>query len=62
MGVLIGIDFGKKRTGLAHTDSAKIIASGLTPVMTKNVFSFLSDYQNETLGDNFTHNFFKNSL
>ena len=41
MGVLIGIDFGKKRTGLAHTDSGQIIASGLTTVATQNAFSFL---------------------
>ena len=53
MGVLIGIDFGKKRTGLAHTDSEKIIASGLTTLMTKNVLSFLSDYQKETIVEKF---------
>jgi putative Holliday junction resolvase len=48
MGVLIGIDFGKKRTGLAHTDSGQIIASGLTTVATQNALSFLGDYQKET--------------
>jgi putative holliday junction resolvase len=48
MGVLIGIDFGKKRTGLAHTDSRQIIASGLTTVATQKVLPFLSDYQKET--------------
>ena len=41
MGVLIGIDFGKKRTGLAHTDAKQIIASGLTTVETHKVFPFL---------------------
>ena len=53
MGVLIGIDFGKKRTGLAHTDTKKIIASGLTTVKTHRVLSFLVDYQKETSIDKF---------
>ena len=48
MGVLIGIDFGKKRTGLAHTDTEKIIASGLTTVETHKALAFLLDYQKET--------------
>ena len=47
MGVLIGIDFGKKRTGLAHTDPEQIIASGLTTVATQKVLSFLADYEKE---------------
>ena len=48
MGVLIGIDFGKKRTGLAHTDAEQIIASGLTTVETHKALSFLVDYHKET--------------
>ena len=48
MGVLIGIDFGKKRTGLAHTDAMQIIASGLTTLETHKVLSFLIDYQKES--------------
>tara|TARA_B100000965_G_C18927624_1_gene471611 strand:- start:42 stop:464 length:423 start_codon:yes stop_codon:yes gene_type:complete len=48
MGVLIGIDFGKKRMGLAHTDSEQIIASGLTTLEPNKALSFLSDYQKET--------------
>ena len=47
MGVLIGIDFGKKRTGLAHTDPQQIIASGLTTVATQKVLPFLTDYEKE---------------
>ena len=47
MGVLIGIDFGKKRTGLAYTDPKQIIASGLTTVATQNVLPFLTDYEKE---------------
>ena len=48
MGVLIGIDFGKKRMGLAHTDSEQIIASGLTTLEPNKALSFLSDYKKET--------------
>jgi putative holliday junction resolvase len=48
MGVLIGIDFGKKRTGLAHTDTKQIIASGLTTVNTHDTIRYLMDYDKET--------------
>lgn len=48
MGVLLGIDFGKKRTGLAHTDPQQIIASGLTTVMTQEAITYLIDYQKAT--------------
>ena len=48
MGVLIGIDFGLKRTGLAHTDTEKIIASGLSTLEPQKVIPFLTDYQKET--------------
>ncbi len=41
---IMGIDFGTKRTGIAVTDELQIIASGLTTVETKNIFSFLDDY------------------
>jgi putative holliday junction resolvase len=48
MGVLIGIDFGKKRTGLAHTDTQQIIASGLTTVDTDDTIHYLSVYHRKT--------------
>ena len=41
MGYLIGIDFGTKRTGLACTDTNKIIASGLKNLPTHQVISYL---------------------
>ena len=41
MGKIIAIDFGKKRIGLAITDSEKIIASPLKTVDRKEIFSFL---------------------
>ena len=44
MGILIGIDFGQKRTGIANTDPGKIIASGLATVPTKDVMTFLEEY------------------
>src|ERR1044072_320694 len=37
-------DYGKKRTGIAVTDPLKIIASALTTVDTKSLFSFLKNY------------------
>ena len=44
MGCLIGIDYGEKRTGLAHTDPNKIIATGLKSILTKDVIKFLGAY------------------
>lgn len=47
MGRIIAIDFGTKRTGIAVTDSLKIIATGLTTLETKTVIPFLEDYLNK---------------
>src|SRR5690606_8878 len=47
MGRLLAIDYGTKRTGIAVTDELQIIASGLTTVETKNLFSFLEKYLKE---------------
>jgi len=41
---ILGIDFGKKRTGIAVTDELQLIASGLTTVDTQKLLSFLSNY------------------
>ena len=41
MGKIVAIDFGKKRIGLAITDSEKIIASPLKTVDNNEIFSFL---------------------
>lgn len=40
----LALDYGSKRTGIAVTDDSKIIASGLTTVNTKELFSFLVSY------------------
>ncbi len=41
---ILGLDYGTKRIGIAVTDELQIIASGLTTVSTKNIFSFLTEY------------------
>ena len=49
MGRILGIDYGKKRTGIAVTDPLQIIAGGLTTVDTPALMQFLKEYtaQNE---------------
>lgn len=44
MGIILAIDFGEKRTGIAATDPMQMIASGLTTLATKEVIPFLKDY------------------
>lgn len=44
---IIAIDYGLKRCGIAETDHSQIIASGLTTVDTKEIFSFLKKYFQE---------------
>lgn len=44
MGRILAIDYGKKRTGIAVTDSAQIVPGGLTTVETKTLLTFLKDY------------------
>lgn len=47
MGRILAIDYGTKRTGIAVTDPAKIIATGLTTVPTHEIFNFLEKYVKE---------------
>lgn len=44
MGRILAIDYGRKRSGLAVTDTLKIIANGLTTVRTCDLMDFLKDY------------------
>ena len=44
MGILLAIDYGEKRTGLAATDPMQIIASGLTTLPTHEVIAYLQTY------------------
>ncbi len=44
MGRIVAIDYGRKRTGLAVTDTLQIIANGLTTVPSGELVKFLADY------------------
>jgi putative Holliday junction resolvase len=44
MGRIIGIDYGRKRWGIAVTDTAVIIANPLTTVPTHELLEFLKKY------------------
>lgn len=44
MARILSIDYGKKRTGLAVTDSLQIIANGLATVSTFSLIDYLKDY------------------
>lgn len=44
MGRIIAIDFGTKRTGIAVTDTSKIIATGLATVATHEAIDYLKKY------------------
>lgn len=47
---LLGIDFGKKRTGVAVSDPLRIIASPLETVPTANIIDYLKKYsEKETI-------------
>ena len=44
MGRIIAIDYGRKRSGVAVTDTLQMIANGLTTVPSGELVKFLSDY------------------
>lgn len=44
MGRIIAIDYGRKRTGLAASDTLQMIANGLATVPSGEVVKYLSDY------------------
>lgn len=44
MGRILSIDYGKKRTGLAVTDTLQIIAGGLATVATAELYDYLVSY------------------
>lgn len=41
---IVSIDYGKKRTGIAATDPAQLIANGVGTVRTHELLDFLKDY------------------
>ncbi|MDR1161894.1 MAG: Holliday junction resolvase RuvX [Tannerellaceae bacterium] len=44
MGRIVAIDYGRKRSGLAVTDTLQLIANGLTTVPSGELMSYLSNY------------------
>jgi len=44
VGRILALDYGLKRTGIAATDPLQIIASPVTTVATKELFSYLKEY------------------
>ena len=44
MARLLAIDYGRKRSGIAVSDTLQIIANGLTTVPSHTVIAFLKDY------------------
>jgi putative holliday junction resolvase len=53
MGRILAIDYGRKRTGLAVTDSLKIIAGGLCTVPTHELLKFLEEYTKKEIVERF---------
>ncbi|MCF8358182.1 MAG: Holliday junction resolvase RuvX [Prolixibacteraceae bacterium] len=44
MGRILAIDYGRKRVGIAVTDTLQMIANKLTTVSAHDIFDFLGDY------------------
>lgn len=44
MGRILAIDYGRKRSGIAVTDTLQLIANGLTTVASGELVSYLMDY------------------
>lgn len=44
MARILAIDYGAKRTGLAHTDPLQLIVSGLETIHTEALWPFLEEY------------------
>ncbi len=44
MGRIFGIDYGKKRVGIAVSDPLKMIANGIDTVATAEIFNYIKEY------------------
>lgn len=44
MGRLLAIDYGRKRCGIAVTDTMRIVATGLTTIATSGLIGFIKEY------------------
>lgn len=53
MGRILAIDYGKKRTGLAVTDSLRIIATALDTVESSGLLAYLKTYAQKEAVDEF---------
>lgn len=53
MGRLLAIDYGSKRVGIAVTDPLQLIASPLDTVHSKDIISFLKNYNEKEQVDSF---------
>lgn len=53
MGRVMAVDYGMKRTGLAVTDSLRIIATPLDTVPTQDLMAFLQSYAAREVVDEF---------
>jgi putative Holliday junction resolvase len=53
MGRIMAVDFGRKRTGLAVTDSLRIIATALETVPTTELIPFITGYTKREVVDEF---------
>ena len=51
MGILLAIDYGQKRIGIAHTDSFQKIASGLITLSPDKALLFIKKYVSEKVVD-----------
>ncbi len=51
MGRILAIDYGRRRTGIAVTDTLQIVANGLTTVPTHELLTFLKQYVQKEMVD-----------
>jgi len=53
MGILLGIDYGSKRIGIAQTDPFQKIASGITTIENAKIFFFIKELLKENRVEKF---------
>lgn len=53
MGRIVAIDYGRKRTGIAATDTLRLIASGVATVPSGELVAYLTDYASREPVDQF---------
>jgi putative holliday junction resolvase len=53
VGRILAIDYGKKRAGIAVTDTLQLIANGLKTVKVNEIFDFLNSYVTKEKVDKF---------